>query len=95
MSAGLPFVVMPHSMTAQELYRSKPVLLRAITTVTLFHDLPRQQLLVKDLLRDISERIMIKGEKSVDLLQAILVFVCWYHPHVSLKYSSGQGLRDC
>ncbi|KAM3419493.1 hypothetical protein BST61_g5418 [Cercospora zeina] len=85
MSPALPFVIIPTSITAQELYRSKPVLLRAITTVALFHDLPRQQLLVKELVRDMSNRIMLKGEKSTDLLQAIIVFVAWSHPHIFLN----------
>lgn len=78
----MPFVPIPPSTTAQDLYRTKPVLLRAITTVALIHDLPRQQLLVKELLRDLSERIMMKGEKSVDLLQAIIIIVAWYYPHI-------------
>lgn len=84
MSKGMPFVTFPRSVSAYEFFQSNPVLLRAITTVTLFHDLPRQQILVKDLIRDLSERIIVKSEKSLDLLQAILVFVCWYHPHVCI-----------
>lgn len=82
MSSGLPYVVLPNSVTAQDLYKSKPVLLRSITTVSMFTDLSRQQVLVRELIKDISERIMIDGEKSIDLLQAIAVFVAWFHAHV-------------
>ncbi|GIZ39878.1 hypothetical protein CKM354_000324300 [Cercospora kikuchii] len=92
MSPGLPFVIIPTSVTAQELYKAKPVLLRAITTVALFHDLPRQRLLVKELIRDMSDRIMLKGEKSIDLLQAIIIFVAWSHPHVFLNRQTNNML---
>lgn len=33
-------------------------------------------------MRDISERTLINNEKSLDILQGILVIVGWYHPHV-------------
>lgn len=86
MSSAMPFVPIASSSTAQDLYKVKPVLLRTLTTVALVHDLPRQQYLVQELLRDISERIMMKGEKSVDLLQAIIILVAWYHPHIFWSY---------
>lgn len=58
------------------------VLIYTQVTVTYFHDLPRQQTMVKQIMRDVSERILINGEKSLDILQGIITFVCWYHPHV-------------
>lgn len=82
LSPGLPFVVLPNGATAQSLYEQRPVLLRAISTVALFHDLPRQQSLVKDLIRDVGERMLLKGEKSMDLLQGIVVLIGWFHPHI-------------
>jgi hypothetical protein len=82
MSPGMPFVPLPVNTTARHLYTQKPVLLQAITVVAFFHDLPRQRELVKHLTRSLSERILMNNEKSVDILQAILVFVTWYHPHL-------------
>ncbi|USW47276.1 hypothetical protein Slin15195_G005950 [Septoria linicola] len=82
MSGGMPFVVLSPSLTAHEMFSTKPALLRAITTVAMFHDLPRQQTQVRELIRDLSDRIMMKGEKSIDVLQAIIVFVTWAHPHM-------------
>lgn len=82
MSSGMPFVVISPNTTAQSLFESKPVLLRAIVTVAKFHDLPQQQALVKELVKEIAGRVMGEGEKSIDIIQAILVFVAWYHPHV-------------
>lgn len=82
MSPGMPFVPLPSDTTARHLQSHKPVLLQAISVVAYFHDLPRQRELVKHLTRNLSERILMNSEKSVDILQAILVFVTWYHPHL-------------
>ena len=82
MAHGNPFVVVPANTTAQQLYAQKPVLLHSIVVVAYFHDLPRQQVLVKQLMRNISERVLMNNEKSIEILQGILVFVTWYHPHI-------------
>ncbi|KAI7285732.1 hypothetical protein KC345_g1566 [Hortaea werneckii] len=78
----MPFVVIPSHVTAQHLYTDKPLLLRAIVTVTYFHNLPEQRRMVKMMMRDVSERVLLNNEKNVGVIQAILVFVAWYHPHV-------------
>jgi hypothetical protein len=81
----MPFVVFPADSFPRTLYETNPLLLRAVVTVALFHDLPRQRSCVKDLIREIGERIMVKGERSVDLLQCIMVLVAWYYPHAFSK----------
>ncbi|KAI7577262.1 hypothetical protein KC319_g18952, partial [Hortaea werneckii] len=48
----MPFVVIPSHVTAQHLYTDKPLLLRAIVTVTYFHNLPEQRRMVKMMMRD-------------------------------------------
>ncbi|KAI7139047.1 hypothetical protein KC337_g72 [Hortaea werneckii] len=78
----MPFVVIPSHVTAKHLYTDKPLLLRAIVTVTYFHNLPEQRRMVKMMMRDVSERVLLNNEKNIGIIQAILVFVAWYHPHV-------------
>jgi hypothetical protein len=73
MAPGLPFVIVPDDVSAQELNQTKPLLLHAIVTVTYFHNLPRQQQMVKQLMRDISERILINNEKTLGVLQGLMV----------------------
>jgi len=77
MAPACPFVIVPSEITAQQLYEQKPLLLHAIVTVTYFHDLAKQQSMVKQLMRDVSERILINNEKNIGILQALLVFVAW------------------
>jgi hypothetical protein len=82
MAHALPFCAFPPGVTALELWNKKRLLLHAIVTVAYFHDLAKQQALVRGLMRDISERVLLNNEKNVGIIQAILVFVGWYHPHV-------------
>lgn len=82
MATGFPFIVLPDNQNAETLREERPVLMQAIGTVTMFHDLPRQQALVKDLVKEFGERILMKNEKSIDILQGILIFVAWSYPHV-------------
>lgn len=73
MAYAIPFVVIPSDVTARWLYSTKPLLLHAIVTVTYFHNLSKQQLMVRQLMRDISERILINNEKNIGILQGLLV----------------------
>lgn len=73
MAPELPFVAIPSHMTAQHLYTEKPLLLRAIVTVTYFHNLPEQRRMVKMMMRDVSERVLLNSEKNIGIVQAILV----------------------
>ena len=74
----MPFVVIPSHVTAQHLYTDKPLLLRAIVTVTYFHNLPEQRRMVKMMMRDVSERVLLNNEKNVGIIQAILVRNSYY-----------------
>jgi hypothetical protein len=78
MAPSMPFVVIPEGIDAWELAEQKPFLMQVITTVAYFHDLPRQQVMVKDLMRQISEKLLIRNEKSLEVLQGILVLISWY-----------------
>lgn len=81
MAPHMPFVVLPFGSNASSLASSKPFLLKAIETVAFFHDTGTQQIMMKDLIQQLSERMLIKGEKSLDLLQGLLVCLNWYNPH--------------
>lgn len=77
MAPTMPFVVIPDIMDAWELAHTKPFLMQVIATVAYFHDLPKQQFMVKDLMRQISEKLIMRNEKSLETLQGILILVAW------------------
>jgi glycine cleavage system pyridoxal-binding protein P len=69
MASSMPFVVIPDG--------TEPFLMQVIATVAFFHDLPKQQVMVKDLMRQISEKMMLRNDKSLELLQGILILIAW------------------
>ena len=82
MAPTFPFVLVPAHATAQSLASDHPVMLQAIITVAFYHDYPQQQNLVKQFMKSVGERMFISNEKSLDLLQGILIVTAWYHPHI-------------
>ncbi|KAK3075051.1 hypothetical protein LTR53_002022, partial [Teratosphaeriaceae sp. CCFEE 6253] len=72
MAPSLPFVLIEPELSASDLYRESPFLLHAVVTVTYFHDLSKQQTLVKHLMRDVSERILLNNEKNLGILKGLL-----------------------
>ncbi|KAF7164025.1 hypothetical protein CNMCM5623_008664 [Aspergillus felis] len=81
MAPQMPFVVFPPGTTMSDVRKSKPVLLHAIIAVSMGAIQPDAQLvLLEDFYKTIAERIVVKGEKSFDLVQALVVSCNWYTP---------------
>ncbi|KAJ8066028.1 hypothetical protein OCU04_005121 [Sclerotinia nivalis] len=82
MTAKFPFVVIETGeLTRKEWVLGKPVLGKAVLMAASYYNLPRQTVYETALVRDLTDRIMVKREKTLELLQTILVFCGWYHYH--------------
>lgn len=82
MARYMPFVVISSETTASRLATTDPFLLKAITVVAHFHNTTKQQSMARDLMRDLAELLLIKGEKTLGILQGLLIFSYWYNPHL-------------
>lgn len=81
MTVQMPIVVFPPGTSAFDIRRRKPVLFLSILSVassTIRPDL--QTAFVDETNRLLAEKIMIRGEKSLELIQSILVSTFWYQP---------------
>lgn len=74
---SFPFVQIPQDITAPYLRASKPMLFQALATVCSYCDHPRSKAMAQETLRQLSMRVYMEGEKSLDLLQACLVLTAW------------------
>ncbi|KAE8154347.1 hypothetical protein BDV25DRAFT_136042 [Aspergillus avenaceus] len=81
MSVHFPFVVVPPDVTAMQLRQERPFLFLAILASASYSDVPLQRLLGQEVKKVISNRIILDGEVSFDLLQGLLVFLAWSHYH--------------
>lgn len=73
-----PFVVIPKEKTAQVLLREKPFLYKNVVVAASYADPKRQSELRKDILTDLCQSMIFQGEKSLDILQGLLVFIAWF-----------------
>lgn len=72
-----PFIVIPDSMTAEQLRHEKPFLYLNISMVACQNS-PRQREISGIVKEYVAEHIVMRGEHSMDLLQGLLVHLAWF-----------------
>ena len=73
-----PFVVLRLDSTSQSLQHEKPLLWKAIMVASSHRTSDRQMALGANLMEDLTVRLLLKAERSLDLLQALLILIAWY-----------------
>ena len=73
-----PFVIVPADTTANDLSLDNPFLLKVICMVAFLHDTEAQTVMAKEIMEYLSIHLILEAEKSLDLLQGLLIFVAWY-----------------
>lgn len=76
----LPGIVFPPSTTVATLRATRPVLFLAVLAAAAGEDHALQRVLQKELMRIFADKIIVTGEKSLELVQALNVAVIWYWP---------------
>jgi hypothetical protein len=77
MASQFPFVIVPDRVSAIELAQTKPFLYKAVLMVASYHDKTGQRKMTKDIFEYLSSHMIIANEKSLDLLQGLLVLMAW------------------
>ncbi|KAG8165270.1 hypothetical protein KVR01_005545 [Diaporthe batatas] len=84
MAPHLPGVVFPPHLTADELRKTRPVLFLAVMAVA-SSSLPEvKRVAFRELFQAFADSILIKGEKSIELVQALTLAAMWYLPPENL-----------
>ncbi|KAG9258133.1 putative C6 transcription factor [Emericellopsis atlantica] len=76
-----PFVVVPATTSAAQLKTERPFLMSAIRMVASFRSLRSMRAQMYYLMQQISERMLIQSERSLDLLLGIIVIIGYYQYH--------------
>ncbi|KAK3396310.1 hypothetical protein B0T20DRAFT_267907 [Sordaria brevicollis] len=76
----LPGVVFPADMTAEKLKKTKPILFHAVMAAAAGEEPLVQKTLTNDLMKIFAEEVMVTGNKSLELVQAIQIATIWYWP---------------
>lgn len=77
MARHFPFVIIPLGTTAQDLRASKPFLFLSLMAVSSYQRSGQKTTLSIDVVRRLGEQMLFRGEKSLDLLQGLLVYAEW------------------
>jgi hypothetical protein len=86
MAPEMPMVVFPPGTTMGFVRRERPALFLAILAVAIGPFKKDIQLkLLDDVYRICAERVVVKGEKSLELVQAFIVLAIWYMPPDNLE----------
>ncbi|PBP26492.1 c6 zinc finger domain containing protein [Diplocarpon rosae] len=81
MTPHMPAVVFSSSTTAAEIRKTKPTLFLAILNASAGILKPeKQRILTKEIMSIFADRVICSGDKSLELIQAIIVSCLWYWP---------------
>jgi hypothetical protein len=81
LSSPLPFVIIPAGTTPRQLQATRPFLMKVIRMVASVRHLRLVRAQSRAIMEHISNAILMRSERSLDLLQGILVFLGSYHYH--------------
>lgn len=74
----LPFIATDPSITATELRDTKPFLFKTIILATSHQQkIFSRTDLGEEILRYVSEKLILSGEKNLEILQVLLVYIAW------------------
>jgi hypothetical protein len=76
-----PFVIIPDGITAAKLKETRPFLMSSIRMVTSFRSLRSMRAQMYHLMKHIADHMLIRSQRSLDLLLGIIVIVAWYQYH--------------
>lgn len=76
-----PFVIIPDHISAAKLQSNRPFLMAAIRMVSSFRSLRSMRAQMYQLKKHIADYMLIRSERSLDLLLGIIVICGWYQYH--------------
>lgn len=86
MSHYFPFVVFPQTQDAEALRDQQPLLFFAVVSAALSRMRTRVDLQLFDMLiKDLAMRVVYRGERSLELVQTLLVHVCFYARSLQMR----------
>ncbi|KAG8425819.1 hypothetical protein J3459_009651 [Metarhizium acridum] len=81
-----PFMHIPMEMTAAALRRERPFLWMCIMNLTSM-SIPQQRILREKIRREVADRLVFEGDRSMDILQGLVAFLTW------ATMNAGPGMK--
>jgi len=84
MADSFPFVPLPTECSCRQLVLQRPMLMFAVLTVASHDSAPLKIKLSREFRKVVMIKVM-NGEKDLDLLQGLLVFIAWHHHYMEVQ----------
>ncbi|KZL88336.1 c6 transcription factor [Colletotrichum incanum] len=81
MAPRFPFVLVPEGVSAATLGATRPFLMAAIRMVSSFRSMKSMRGQMYRLLNHIADYMLLRAERSFDLLLGLIVIIAWFHHH--------------
>ena len=81
LSDSFPFVVIAADTTPTQLQTNRPFLMKVIRMAASVRHLPSMRAQSRTVMEHISNAVLLRSERSLDLLQGILALLGFYHYH--------------
>lgn len=89
-----PFVLIPGDTTIEWMAQHQPFLLHAVFAISTQENRDLQKAFESSFRESLLRAVTIEGEKSIDLLQAFVVYLSWYHFfYIPMKQQFNQLLQ--
>jgi hypothetical protein len=84
MADYFPFVTLPKDCSCRDLLQQRPMLMFAVLTVASYDSVLLQLTLSREFRKVVTVKVM-NGEKSLDLLEGLLIFIAWHHHYMDAQ----------
>jgi len=89
-----PFVIISEESTVESMAQHQPFLLHAVFAISTQENKELQKTIESSFRELLLRAVTIEGEKSIDILQAFVVYLAWYHYfYIPMKQQFNQLLQ--
>lgn len=88
MAQHFPYVLVPDLPSISHFRRERPLLLLSVLATSSWRNRPLQVALERHYLKDLAQRMIMKGQQSLDMLQSLLVQLAWFVPRSNIGQDS-------
>ncbi|KAF5644108.1 multidrug resistance [Fusarium sp. NRRL 52700] len=93
-AAKFPYVIIPESATSLTLMQTSPMLLLAILVTSSWKLRGQQDHLNQVFLKALGTKLVLEGDRDMDLLRGLIVYLNWIHLHIAPKTQQAYRLAS-
>ncbi|KAG5809094.1 hypothetical protein H9Q74_000202 [Fusarium xylarioides] len=94
LTAKFPYVIIPEGVTSLAVIQTSPMLLLAILVTSSWKLRDKQDHLNQAFLKALGTKLVLEGDRDMDLLRGLMVYLNWIHLHTAPKTQQAYRLAS-